>query len=224
MLRSTTEQVYEAPASTGRSSSVSEEAPLLPPAREPASSNAMERAPAKAETALARPAAPPPPPARALTTAPPPSLTAAPPSSPAPPLPPTKVGNQPPTATPPAPVNPPAGPRLSAAEISALVARGEAFVATGDITSARSFFERAYDRAADADSGLAALQLGATFDPIVLDRAGIRGVSADPVQALSWYRRARELGVAEAEQRIKALEIRPPGDGHSAPLKYITRP
>lgn len=49
MLRSTTEQVYEVPASIGRSNSVSAEAPLLPPAREPASGNVMERAPAKAE-------------------------------------------------------------------------------------------------------------------------------------------------------------------------------
>ena len=217
MLHSTTEQVYEAPASIGRSNSVSAEAPFLAPARAPATSNVMQRAPAKAETVLALPAAPPPPPAPALTTAPLSLLTAAPPSSPAPPLPPTKVENQPPTATPPAPVNPPAGPRLSAAEISALVARGDTFLGTGDITSARSFFERAYDGAAGADSGLAALQLGATFDPIVLGGAGIRGVSADPVQALSWYQRARELGVAEAEQRIKALEIRPPGETGARP-------
>src|SRR5271169_4061187 len=229
MLRSTTEQVYEAPASPGRSNSVSEEARLLPPAREPASSNVMERAPAKAETALALPAAPSPPPAPALTTAPPSSLTAArssspvpalpaaPPSPPPPPSPPMKVENQPPTATPPALVHHPAEPRLSAAEISALLVRGATFLGTGDITSARSFFERAYDGAAGADSGLAALQLGATSDPIVLDRAGIRGVGADPVQALSWYRRARELGVAEAEPRIKALEIRPPGETGAGP-------
>jgi TPR repeat protein len=52
------------------------------------------------------------------------------------------------------------------------------------------------------------LQLGATFDPIVLGRAG--SVTSDPVQALSWYRRARELGMAEAEQRIKDLQIRAP--------------
>ena len=218
MLRSTTEQVYESPANIGRSNSTRAEAPLLPPALEPARNIATEQAPPKAETVLALPAAPPPPPAPALTTAPPSLLTAAPPPSPAPPLLPTNVENQP-AATPPGLVHHPAEPRLSATEISALVARGEAFLGTGDITSARGFFERAYDGAADADSGLAALQLGATFDPIVLDRAGIRGVSADPVQALSWYRRARELGVAEAEQRIKALEIRPPGDGRSSPLK-----
>jgi hypothetical protein len=91
MLHPRTEQVYEAPASIGRSVSVSAEAPVLAPA----SSNVMERAPAKTETVLALPAAPSPP-APAPTTAPPSSLTAAPPSPLAPPLPPTKVGNPPP--------------------------------------------------------------------------------------------------------------------------------
>ncbi len=93
-------------------------------------------------------------------------------------------------------------------EIKALLGRGDAFLGTGDITSARKF----YERAAAAESGLAALQLGATFDPIVLGRAGIRGLTADPVQALFWYRRARELGAGDAEQRIKALETRPPAE------------
>ena len=129
--------------------------------------------------------------------------TVAPPPS-APPLPPTKVENQP-AAAPPAMVRPPAGPRLSASEITALLARGDAFLSAGDITSARLF----YERAADAGSGLAALQLGATFDPMFPGRAGVRGVAADPAQALSWYRRARDLGVGEAEQRIKRLETRP---------------
>jgi TPR repeat protein len=84
------------------------------------------------------------------------------------------------------------------------VARGDTFFSAGDITSARLF----YQRAAEADSGLAALQLGGTFDPMLLTRKGIRGVTADRAQALSWYRRARDLGVSEAEQRIKVLETR----------------
>lgn len=217
-LHSTTEPVYEAPAGAGRSSSESEAAPFLPPVREAAPSIVMEQTAPKTETALAPAAALPTP---ALTVAPPaPAVTAARPSpagaapapSPsAPPSPPAKVVNQPPAATPPALVDAPAGPRLSAAEITALLTRGDAFFDTGDITSARSFFERVYEGAADTNSGLAALRLGATFDPIVLSRAGIRGVAADPVQALSWYRRARELGAPEAEQRIKALEFRPRG-------------
>jgi len=38
--------------------------------------------------------------------------------------------------------------------------------------------------------------------PATHPRAGI----ADPAQALSWYRRARDLGMVEAEQRIKRFE------------------
>jgi TPR repeat protein len=71
-----------------------------------------------------------------------------------------------------------------------------------DIASARLY----YERAAEAGDRQAALQLGASFDPMILDRPGLRGVTGDPAQALSWYRRDRELGMAEAEPRIKSLE------------------
>jgi hypothetical protein len=104
--------------------------------------------------------------------------------------------------------HPPADLHYSDAEIAALVRRGDAFLTSGDITSARLF----YERAADAGSGPAALQLGATFDPVVLGRVGARGVIADPAQALSWYRRARDLGMVEAEQRIKRFETQSPGE------------
>jgi len=57
--------------------------------------------------------------------------------------------------------------------------------------------------AADAGSWLAALQVGATFDPVILGHVGVRAGITDPAQALSWYRRARDLGMVEAEQRIK---------------------
>jgi TPR repeat protein len=88
------------------------------------------------------------------------------------------------------------------AQFAALVARGDQFLKSGDITSARLF----YERAADAGSGPAALRLGATFDPAILGQARTLGVIADPAQALLWYRRAKELGIVEAEQRIKRFE------------------
>jgi TPR repeat protein len=98
--------------------------------------------------------------------------------------------------------HPPGDLHFSDAETTALVRRGDAFLSSGDITSARLF----YERAADADSGPAALRLGATFDPAILGHAGARGIIADPAQALSWYKRAGDLGMVEAEQRIKRLE------------------
>jgi hypothetical protein len=93
--------------------------------------------------------------------------------------------------------------RLSATAISKLLARGDALLKAGDIASARLY----YERAAEADSGPAALRMGETFDTVFTRRPFWGAFGADPDKALLWYRRARELGVAEAEQRIKALEI-----------------
>jgi hypothetical protein len=97
---------------------------------------------------------------------------------------------------------PAASSRLSATAISELLARGDAFLEAGDIASARLY----YERAADAENGSAALRMGATFDTVFALRPYLGAFRADPDQALFWYRRARELGVGEAEQRIKALE------------------
>jgi hypothetical protein len=120
--------------------------------------------------------------------------------APLPPMSPTIV-EQLPTVAPSAVAHTPADLHYSDPEIAALMRRGDAFLTSGDITSARLF----YERAADAGSGLAALQLGATFDPVILGHASARFI-ADPAQALSWYRRARDLGMVEAEQRIKHFE------------------
>ena len=91
----------------------------------------------------------------------------------------------------------PAGPRLPTAESDALVARGDAFLAAGDVTSARSFFERA----ADAGDSQAAMRMAVTFDPAFLNRAGVHGVRGDPERASFWYQRARDLSGAEPDQR-----------------------
>jgi len=75
-----------------------------------------------------------------------------------------------------------------------LLARGQAYLANGNIMGARDFFERA------ADAGLAAsaLQLAATYDPVELGRLRVQGVRPDVALARKWYERARELGAAEA--------------------------
>jgi hypothetical protein len=46
-----------------------------------------------------------------------------------------------------------------------------------------SFMRAFYDRAADAGDGLTASQPGATFDPVILSRAGVCCVTADPAWA-----------------------------------------
>jgi hypothetical protein len=87
------------------------------------------------------------------------------------------------------------------AEIAALVARGDAFLRTGDIVSARLF----YERAADKGDRSAALRLGETFDHGFLSRTGVRGAPGDPTQASSWYRRALDLGNPAVQERLRDL-------------------
>jgi TPR repeat protein len=84
----------------------------------------------------------------------------------------------------------------------ALVARGDALFGKGDLAAARLV----YEHAADAGDGQAALRLGETFDPVFLDHAHLSGVPGDSGTAMSWYRRARELGAADADVLIKSLE------------------
>jgi hypothetical protein len=104
-------------------------------------------------------------------------------------------------ATPVSPA-PLAAPVLSAPEIATLVARGDALFSKGDLAAARLF----YERAANAGDGQAAIRLGETFDPVFLDHAHLPGVRGDFNTALSWYRRARDLGAADADILIKSLE------------------
>jgi TPR repeat protein len=78
------------------------------------------------------------------------------------------------------------------------VTRGDAFLAAGDIVSARLFFERA----AHSGDGRAAMRLAVTYDSAFLDRVGLHGLGSDPEQAAFWYRRARELGETKAEPAL----------------------
>jgi hypothetical protein len=186
-----TDRVCEAPASTEESRSVGEQALMLRPIEGVATSAVSTQVTPKPETkGMPDPGLPP---LSAATTLPPAEAD----------------GSRPIDA--PAPAYPTPAARLSEAEIGALMGRGDAFLRAGDITSARLY----YERAVDAGDGNAALQLGASFDPVVVGLAGLRGITGDPAQALSWYRRARELGVSEAEGRIKSLEARALGQANS---------
>jgi len=86
-------------------------------------------------------------------------------------------------------------------EIAALLARSRAYLAAGDVAAARLVLRRAV---AGGDVQ-AALALGSTYDPIVLKRLGVVSFAADPAQAREWYRRAADLGSADAPQRIEQL-------------------
>ena len=101
-------------------------------------------------------------------------------------------------------VHTPARSVLSASETTELLEHGDALLRTGDITSARLF----YERVAAAGVGRAALRLGATYDPAFLNRAGLGNMPADPGQARAWYSRAVDLGEAEAKKLLDAVRTR----------------
>ncbi len=105
------------------------------------------------------------------------------------------------TAAPSAAVGTASRPVLSAGELSALLARGDVLFGTGDVVSAQLF----YERGAGAGDSVAALRLGETFDPTFLARIRLGFVAGDSVQAGHWYRRARDLGNADAKVLLKSV-------------------
>ena len=104
-----------------------------------------------------------------------------------------------------APAPPPAAPKPVTPEekerARRLMDKGDEQLASGDVASARLL----YERAADAGHAPAAMALAATFDAAELERLKVRGIAADPKTARRWYERARELGAAGAEERLRRL-------------------
>ncbi len=152
----------------------------------------------------------PPPPSAALgpvvaSIAPVPAVVASQPA--AVPSQPIAMPSQPP-ATPsappaaPAPTNNASVPHIDNAEVAAMIKRGKDMLMSGDIISARLLLRRA----ADVGSADAALALGATFDPVVIRRLGVIGMTPDIAQARQWYQRAADLGSAAATGQLAKLE------------------
>jgi TPR repeat protein len=86
----------------------------------------------------------------------------------------------------------------------ALLARGDALIAIGDIATARLV----YQRAAALGSGLAATATGKTYDPRFLRQIGALGVVANPEAAAVWYRKAVVLGDGDAVPFLSGLEAK----------------
>ena len=95
----------------------------------------------------------------------------------------------------------PAGRRLPAAELASLRRRGKEFIANGVVAAARLVFQRAAE-ACDTD---AAFALGATYDPIMLQKLGTRTLTPDIATARAWYERAKKLGSVEASAQLELL-------------------
>lgn len=94
--------------------------------------------------------------------------------------------------------------RPPAAAVAALLARGDALIALGDVAAARLV----YHRAAALDSARAATAMGRTYDPRQLRAIGAIGVVADPEAAAAWYRRGAALGDQDAMPLLDDLTAR----------------
>src|SRR5260370_34718303 len=75
---------------------------------------------------------------------------------------------------------------LDAETLAALMTRAKSLLVLGDIAAARLLLERA----ADAQDASAAFLLAQTYDPAVLGVRDARSITADPVMARDWYRKA----------------------------------
>jgi hypothetical protein len=96
------------------------------------------------------------------------------------------------------------GTHLDNDEIAMLVTRGKGFLKDGDLASARLLFQRA----AAAENADAAFMLGTTFDPRFIGRMGVVGMEPDVARAREWYKKAAELGSADASQQLATLQGR----------------
>lgn len=104
-----------------------------------------------------------------------------------------------PAAAAPAPAPPPR--KIDADELTLLLKRAKAALASGDIPVARLLLERA----ANVEPS-AAFLLAETYDPAVLGTPDTRSITPNPAAARLWYQRAAELGSTDAQQRLAQLQ------------------
>jgi hypothetical protein len=94
--------------------------------------------------------------------------------------------------------------QLDRDEVAMLSKRGQQFAMVGDFAAARLILQRA----AEAGDPGASLSLAATYDPIVLERLGVRGISGDIAMARTWYEKAKDFGSDEASRLLERLANR----------------
>ena len=88
--------------------------------------------------------------------------------------------------------------------VKSLLSQASLQLEAGHVGSARLLLQRAVE----AGSAEAALQLGDTFDAARLYQLGVRGMQGDSAKAIHWYERADELGAAQAKARLLAVSGR----------------
>jgi hypothetical protein len=80
--------------------------------------------------------------------------------------------------------------------------RARTVIAAGDIEAVRI----ALSRMIESGNASAAVDLGSTYDPNILDALGIRNFPADVSKARAWYQRAQQMGSPDAAGLLESLE------------------
>jgi hypothetical protein len=86
-------------------------------------------------------------------------------------------------------------------EVAALLKQGRELVALGKFRFARLLLEQA----AEAKNASAAFAIGQTYDPLIERSAARPDAPPDMAMARTWYEKAKDLGSAEAAQRLSLL-------------------
>jgi TPR repeat protein len=91
-------------------------------------------------------------------------------------------------------------------EVAALLKQGRELVALGRFRFARMLLEQA----AEAKNAAAAFAIGQTYDPLIERSAARPDAPPDIALARAWYEKAKDLGSAEAAQRLSLLAAATP--------------
>lgn len=91
--------------------------------------------------------------------------------------------------------------RVGGEDTANLMARGDALMLLSDISAAREFYLLAARRGDPA----AYTAVAGTFDPVFLQKSGVKGARGDATQAVEWYRQAIARGEPLAQSRLAAL-------------------
>ena len=83
-----------------------------------------------------------------------------------------------------------------------LIERARTVIAAGDIEAVRI----ALSRMVESGNASAAVDLGSTYDPNILDALGVRNFPADVAKARVWYQKAQQMGSPDAVGLLESLE------------------
>jgi hypothetical protein len=97
--------------------------------------------------------------------------------------------------------HPAAQPQIPHDQVELLIARSQELMSQGDVGAARTLLRRGVE----AGDPHAALALGETYDPVMLEIIRAQGVTADPSLARDYYKKASEFGSKEAQERLDLL-------------------